>query len=200
MGFTTLIDIIGAMVIGGILLITLFRIQDSAISSFFFYNSDLILQSDLVSIVSVVERDFKRIGYCEKPEKIPDPTKAILSASTNSISFLTDILSSGNIDTITYILGPKSELASSSNPNDRFLYRVVNSTPLKSSMLGIVTEFELIFFNSLRDSISSPVAIPGEIESMQLSIKVENQEAYASEYSDAYWRQVRLASRNLRSR
>lgn len=55
-------------------------------SVLFFPTSDAMEKkggSDLVSIVSVVERDFKRIENCEKPEKIPDPTKAILSASTH---------------------------------------------------------------------------------------------------------------------
>jgi len=98
-----------------------------------------------------------------------------------------------------YYVGPTSELTGTPNPNDRKLYRVLNSDSPKSANLGI-TEFKLTYYNALGNQISFPIAQPGEIFTMQIDIVVENTAAYDEQYSSAFWRQIRLAARNLRNR
>lgn len=142
MGFSTLIDILGATIIGGMLLMILLRINDAAIENTFTYGSDLIVQQNLVSAVELLEYDFRKIGYCQDWTKIPDPSKSIVSADSSSISFLTDVAVSsaqldgdGVVDTLTYYLGPTSELSNTGNPRDRLLYRKTNSSdPLKANL------------------------------------------------------------------
>lgn len=198
MGFSTLIDILGSTVIGGMLLLILLRLNDASVENTYVYGGDLMVQQNLVSVVELLEHDFRKIGYCKDWEKIPDPSKSIIAADSNSITFLTDENNDALVDTMRYYTGPTSELPGTTNPRDRNLYRVVNGKPFYAN-LGI-TEFKMQFFNALGDSINFPVTVPSEIYSMQINITVENTAAYDQNYSTAFWRQIRLAARNLRNR
>jgi hypothetical protein len=213
MGFASLIDLLGSMIVGGLLFIILLRLNETATQNTFNYNGELQVQQNLVSVVQTIEYDFRKIGYCADPDKI-NPTQAILFADTSSITFQTDFptsssnLGDGNVDILQYYLGPTSELANTPNRYDRKLYRVENGSNPKSSNLGI-TEFRIFYFNTVGDTLSCPVANPGEIQTMQINLKVENTAAYHNIYADtahqyqytsAFWRQIRLAARNLKNR
>lgn len=200
MGYSTIIDIIGAMVIGGIMLLTLFRVNDNVVQNFFYYNADFILQRDLVDIILIVEGDLRRIGYCSDPDNLIPPNRTILHADSNAITFVTDLSMDGSLDTVEYRIGTSSDLSGTPNPRDVPLYRIINNTNQLRSMTGVITEFNLVYFDALGVELPFPIVSPGEIATMQLSIKIENAAAINQNYSNAYWRQVRLASKNLKSR
>ena len=199
MGYSTILDIIGSVIIGGLIMLILFRLSDAASQNTYNNGQELTVQTDLTTIVEILENDFRKIGYCEDYSKIPDPSKAIISADSTSISFLIDVNNTGNVDTLHYYIGPTSELSSTPNPNDRLLYRVINGETPKSIALGL-TEFKLLYFDPLGDTLNFPIASPGEIASIQISIQVEDAEAYNNEYVSAFWRQIRLSARNLNNR
>ena len=202
MGFSTLIDILGSTLVGGMLLLILLRLNDASVENTYVYGGELMVQQNLTEVVELLEYDFRKIGYCEDWKKIPDPSKAILSADSTSISFLTDIEPDGVVDEMKYYLGPASELSGTANPKDRMLYRVVNNETPKGANLGI-TQFEMVYFNALGDTIDFPITVPAEIYTMQINITVENTSGYNDDYSvdkSAFWRQIRLAARNLRNR
>ncbi len=199
MGFSVMLDIMGSTIIGGILMMNLFQINNSAVENNYTGNGELIAQTNLATIVEILELDIRKIGYCADWKKIPIPTKAILSADSTSIKYLTDVDSDGIVDTMHYYLGPTSELLSTPNPRDRLLYRVVNSETPVGVNLG-VTQFNLTFFDVLGNLINFPIAVPGEIYTMQIDLTVEDVAAYDEKYSTAYWRQIRLAAKNLRNR
>jgi hypothetical protein len=85
------------------------------------------------------------------------------------------------------------------NPNDKFLYRVTNSDPAIGANLGL-SEFNIKYYDTLGDELSFPITDPGEIHTLQIDLKVENTSGYNGEYTSAFWRQIRLAARNLRNR
>lgn len=199
MGFSTLLDIIGSMIIGGILLSIAWRLSDTATEKTYNNSGDLSLQQNLATIAQMLEYDFRKIGYSADWNKLPDPTKAILYADTSSIKFLTDIDSDGNLDSIRYFLGPTSELTETENPRDRMLYRVLNDEVPGGSNLG-VTEFKMVYYDALGDTIPLPIVNTGEISSIEINVTVENTAAYDTLYSTAYWRQIRLIARNLKNR
>jgi hypothetical protein len=58
----------------------------------------------------------------------------------------------------------------------------------------------MIYFDAIGNVINFPITVPSEIYTMQINITVENTEAYDENYSSAFWRQIRLAARNLRNR
>jgi DMSO/TMAO reductase YedYZ molybdopterin-dependent catalytic subunit len=100
---------------------------------------------------------------------------------------------------MTYFLGPVSELNGTPNPRDRLLYRKINNEIPKEVNLG-VTQFHITYFNTLAKEIPNPITSPEEIYTLQIDIKVENPAAYDNKYSNAFWRQMRLAARNVRNR
>jgi len=199
MGFSTLIDIVGSILIGGVLMIILWRLNDATTQNTYNYSGELALQQNLATTAEVIEYDFRKIGYCADWNKIPDPSKSIVFADSNKIKFLTDIQSDGIVDTMYYYLGPASELSQTENPRDRILYRVVNSESPTGANMGI-TQFKMVYFNALGDTISFPITKPSLIASMEINITVENTAAYDQQYSSAFWRQIRLVARNLRNR
>ena len=199
MGFSTLIDILGSIMIGGILLMILLRLNDSAVQNAFQFNSESITQRNLVEIVQLLEHDFRKIGFCKDWNNFPDPTKAIIRADSTSIKFLSDVDSDKDMDTLSYILSSASVLSQTPNPNDKMLYRQVNSEPLGGSNLG-VTQFRLTYFDSFGAEIPFPILIPSEIYTMQIDLVVEDIVAYNQEYNRVFWRQIRLAARNLGNR
>ncbi|MBM4171112.1 MAG: hypothetical protein FJ214_04495 [Ignavibacteria bacterium] len=199
MGFSTLLDILGSSLIGGILLMILFSVQDTTVKNTYNYGGELIVQQNLVEVVQLLEHDFKKIGYCKDWTQIPDPSVSIISADTSSIRFLTDHNDDGIVDTLRYYLGPTSALTATPNPRDRMLYRVINSQTPGGSNLG-VTRFRLKYFNALGAELSFPITNPGQIYTMEININIESTIAYNNEFSTIYWRQIRLAARNLRNR
>jgi hypothetical protein len=199
MGFTVILDLLGSTIVGGILLMTLFRINGTATENNYTGNGELIAQQNLATIVQILETDFRRIGYCADWQKIPDPTQSILEVDSSMIKYITDVDADGNVDTVKYFLGPTSELLNTPNPRDRFLYRVVNNEKPVGVNLG-VTNFKMEFFNTLGNNLSFPILNPGSIYSMQVDITVEDISAYNEQYATAYWRQIRLAAKNLRNR
>lgn len=199
MGFSDMIDLAGSMLVGGLMMLIIFRMSDSAAENVYNNGGEVILQRNLAVTAEVLERDFRKIGFCSDWSKIPDPSKSILHADSNSIKFLTDVDSDGEVDTMHYYLGPASILVQTANPRDRFLYRVINSEIPAGINLGI-THFKLAYFNALGDTLAFPITIPSEIYTMEINITVENTEAYDQKYSSAFWRQIRLVARNLRNR
>jgi hypothetical protein len=221
MGSQVLIDILASSITFGTLLLMAIRLNGSVSESMQQYNGDLVVQSSIVTAVQMIENDFRKIGYCQIPENLPDPTQAILLADSNRIKFQTDLCDKlhpdgdGIVDVVYYYLGPTSELSMTPNPNDRILYRVVNNEQPKGANLGI-TLFDLKFFSAgnstpYDDTLTFPITgvTLGKISAMRITLKVENMAAaplkyntakFDNQYSSAFWRQVRLVSRNLKDR
>jgi hypothetical protein len=208
MGFSTLIDILGSTLVGGMLLLILFRINDTAVENNYMYGGELVVQQNLVAVVELLEFDFRKIGFCEDWTKLSNPLLYIISADSNSIKFRTDVDSDGNVDSLSYYTGPTSELTETPNPRDKYLYRVINTDTPVGTNLGI-TEFNMIYYDALGAKLSTPVASPDLIQMIEINIRVEdvygydtaNEDKEDSEmYASAFWRQIRLAARNLKNR
>ncbi len=214
MGSQVILDIISSSFVFGTLLVMALRLNGSVTENLETYNGEVIVQDNMCDVVNMIQYDFRKIGYCLDPTQIPDPTKAIIYADTSSIKFYTDLSTAANpygdgvLDIVYYYLGPTSELSMTPNPNDRILYRVVNNAPPKGSNLG-VTKFSLMYFGALNDTLPTPVANPGAIWSMQITVQVQNYSMASLQYNTAkfdnpitqsYWRQMRLVSRNLKNR
>lgn len=199
MGTNVILDIMGSIIIGGILMITLFRISDRATESTYNKTGDLTIQQNIASVVSTLEYDFRKIGYCADWRQIPNPSKSIIFAKSDGIKFLTDVDRDGKVDTMYYYIGPASELIYTANPRDKFLYRVVNNEKPVKVNLG-VTQFDLVYYNVDKEIIPTPVSVLGEIYTIQISVAVEDIEAYDQKYSQVFWRQIRLVAKNLKNR
>lgn len=211
MGSSSIIDIIGSFVVAGILLVMGLRLNAQANETTLVYNGNAILQSDLTALVDMLETDFRKIGYCADWTQIPDPSMSLLLADSNRIKFLTDIPTStkpygdGILDTILYYVGPTSELASTPNPSDRYLYRKVNSQAPYPMNFG-VTQFAFLYFDTDGDTLSFPVMDTKVVYYMQISVAIQSAAPYKQQYMndpsqyDVFWKQIRLVTQNLRNR
>jgi len=199
MGFSSILDILGSTIIGGMLLVIILRLNDAAVQNTYNNSGELSSQQNIATIVQILETDFRKIGFCKDWNKIPIPSRAIIIADSNKRKYLTDIEADGFVDTMYYYIGSTNEILTTPNPRDRYLYRIVNGgLPVKVN-LG-VTEFRLVYFDVRDDTINFPITVPGEIHSMQINVAVENVDAYDNQYSSVFWRQIRLAAQNLKNR
>ncbi len=205
MGSSTMIDMVGSFFIGGVLLLMALRLNASGMETNAVYNSNLILQQNITTLVRMIEEDFRKIGYCQDWRKIPDPSKSIRIADSTRFRFRTDVDNDGTLDSITYFIGPTSELLDTPNPRDRYLYRQVNNTAPNRMNLG-VTQFSLGYRDAENDQLSFPISDPRLVYFMEINVAVETQAPLEQDYMQdttqyqVYWRQIRLLTKNLRNR
>ncbi len=200
MGFSTLIDILGSSIIGGLLLLTLLRLNDQSVKNTYTFGGDLQVQENLTTLVKSIEFDFKNIGYCKKPFEISKlKNNIILYADSVKIRYNTDLISNsypegdGTIDLMEYHYDINTDIPETPNPKDRFLHRVINGTKDTPVNLGI-THFRIQYFDFNGIKLNSPVSDPSQIYTMQIDMQVENTSAYDNEYSTTFWRQIRLVA------
>jgi hypothetical protein len=199
MGTNVILDIIGSIIIAGILMLSIFRVNNSSTEDLYRGSGNLVAQTNLATVVQILETDFRKIGYCSDWKQIPVPTEAILSADSISIRYLTDVDKNGIVDTMFYYFDPLTDIPGTPNPRDRFLYSVVNGETPVGVNLG-VTQYRMEFFNSLGTKLSFPITDPREIYTMQIDITAEDVAAYDEKYQTIFWRQIRMAARNLFNR
>ena len=199
MGMNVILDILGSVIIGSILMLSIFRVHTSSTEDMYRGSSNLVAQTNLATVVQILETDFRKIGYCADWEKIPIPTEAIFYADSNDIRYLTDVDQNGDVDTVRYYFDYATDIPETPNPRDRFLYRIVNSEAPAGVNLG-VTQFKMEYFNALGSELTFPISNPREIYTMQIDITVEDVAAFDQKYQTVFWRQIRMAARNLFNR
>lgn len=203
MGSTTLIDIIGSMLIGGLLLVTALRMNDNATRNTFESQENVTVQQNLTSLVQTLEQDFRRIGYRQGGNPAPD--SCVLYGRSDSVVFVGDMNDDGSMDTVTWYI-KKTPIANCANPNARMLVRMDRNkgvTVVDSGNLG-VTLFSIGYYNGFMEAIGTPFIFPAYPPPvlMQVSLMVQPTAAYDTAYSTnfAFWTETRLVSRNLTAR
>jgi hypothetical protein len=132
-----LIDLIGSSFIGGILLLLILKLnlysQNTSISS----DSELRIQQNAKTLAEIINYDLRKVGYNYN-------NTAIVTADSNKIKFYADMnepgtAGYGTIDVVEYFLSSPSKAASTTNPKDVVLTRVLNGTDtLSGPSLGLV--------------------------------------------------------------
>ncbi len=207
MGSTVLIDIIGSMLIGGLLLLSALRMNETATKNTYQSQENLTVQQNMTAIIQTIQQDFRRIGYCKNPSLTSNPAYYILYGTADSIVFAADLYDCGTLNTVKWWLG-----ASIKTPNPDTMWmlcrKVDNGTTLDAN-LGI-TQFSMVYLDASNAIIPPPYVAgvtPRIPQLIQLTIRIEPTAAYAEPtalYRDtaytqnfAYWRQTRLVSRNI---
>lgn len=85
---STLIDIMGAVVIGGILLLVAMTAMDSGLQSFINSNADAIVQNELADLSRIMQHDLRKMGY-SIPEAASD--SIIQIAQPGRLKFITNL-------------------------------------------------------------------------------------------------------------
>ncbi len=209
MGNSTILDIVGAVVIGGLVLLGIITLNKSSSEKASDVRGEVISQQNLVSLVELIEHDFSRIGYCENVDSIMASEDMIISADSTKITFWTDLSLSktnfrgdGTRDKLTYELGPL--VNETPNPDDRVLYRYANSGSKDASNMG-VTKFKIHYYDNLNNILSFPVDTK-KIAKLSIELKIEDPYGYDTEnpnkthfekYPTMYWKQIKVTVKNL---
>lgn len=196
MGFSTIIDILSATIIGGIILLNLLKLNENVYQAEVTTMLDVNLQVEVVNVANAIESDFNKIGYCADPENINDLSKVTV-ADTSSIKIVYDVDKDGNYDTVYYYVSNTDLLNGTPNPRDRILYRQVNSE-IPFMVSNRIVDFNLKYLDSIYDTLTTPLASPGLATYIKIAFRVEDPFAYDQQYNEAYWRRLTVTAKNLK--
>lgn len=191
-----MLDILGSTFIGGIILLLILKLnlysQNVSIGS----DTELKLQQNAKTLAEILDYDFRKVGY-------NFDSTAIITADSTYIKFYADMnepgtTGYGNVDVVEYFLSSPSKAASTTNPRDIVLTRVLNSTDtLGGPSLGLV---KLRF--SYYDQKFSQTAVLDSIKYIKAEFWVESLDPIEvnfksqADYPFTYW-EMTINPRNI---
>jgi len=210
---TTIMDIAFSIFIGGTIILIILNANFTVREIWAYYTSEYMVNQTLINLSQVLEAELRNMGA-----GIEENGETILEAKDTSIQFRFIPDGSTTEQKVKYFKGSRSELASTDNPNDAYLYRQVNSnTP---QPIGIVSKFQIRYLqnmveaDSLGNIIFDGVAYlenpePSNVQMVEITLEVQNPYSMMSltdeniedpnkRYAMGVWKQTRLASHNLR--
>ncbi len=170
---TQIQDIIGSIIIGGIILLMLMTFNGNVMESAGLQTFKTTLQGNLTTFSDIVEHDFRKMGY-----RVAYPQdSAIVYADTTSITFKGDFNDDGTLDSIRYWFDP-TPVPGISNPHIGVLLRQFGNGQPQRFYLGM-TRFTMRYYD-YRDTLlaDNPVANPSDIKSIRLFVSIESSERY----------------------
>jgi hypothetical protein len=197
---SVMLDIIYATILGAVITMIIINANLVINQTSASYNSDVRIQQMLLTTAQVLESEFRNIGC----GVAVDSSLKIYAGGTSEIAFRMAFSPNPNapVSTIKYFSGPTSDLSNTENPLDRFLYRQQNADDPQP--IGVVTRFQLHYFDRINDTLPTPVAELSDIALVEVTIEVQSPNAaYIDQdgtrrFSSALWKQTRLASQNLK--
>ena len=171
------ITLLGSIIITSLLFVNVLNYQSEFKEHTFRQTNTLIVQNIAIGIIEVMEHDFHNIGFGVNGT-------AFAIADSNLISYYVDLGADGTVDSVTYFISDTTAAATTPNPLDKILYRVVNNQPLNDAALG-VTHFRLRYF----DHIGIETNDLDAITTIEVSLEVQNTIDYDGQYSRFFCRE-----------
>ncbi len=169
---TTMLDIIGATVIAGMVMIIIFGVTANLNQTLYTSTFSLNVQTSTVSLARTIEYDFYKIGY--NVNKTIDT--CITYADTNQIHFKTDLLNTGSaVNRIIYRSG--TLINWTRNPRDRVFIRRQDNSQINAEV-G-VTNFNLTYYDINGSKISTPITHKdslAKIKQIKVKLYIESPE------------------------
>lgn len=187
-----IIDIIGATLIVGIILMAIFGMNMNLNQATYNKTFSLITQTNCVTLARMFEYDLLKIGYHVPKDSAYTPPKnlSILGAKSDSIVIRADLRDAGTINTVSYYVGQPSALGTTKNPRDRMLYRVEDGNVIAAN-IGL-TSLTFKYYN--KDEFATTAV--ESIRSINIKFTVESPEPVDTTYAAAFW-QKKLYPKNL---
>lgn len=181
---SVLLDIFASTIIGGLIMLMLLNFNIFQSNTRFSSDSELQLQQNAKTLAEIINYDLRKIGY-------EYSNTSFVEADSERISFFSDIDRNGSVDLVSYFLGDTSEPNETTNPNDRILYRVVNSDTIKGPSLGL-TKAKFSYL----DEIFVETTTFSDIKYVRAELWIESIEPVGEEYLFTYW-EITINPRNL---
>jgi len=181
-----ILDLVGSFIVGGLLLLTLFRAQSNLVQRSDERAMDLIVQGNMATLVEILQHDVRKMGF-----SVPDSVDAVSAADSTSLTFLADLDADGSIETVSYSVSDTSAASGTENPRDRLFFHRENGLPVEGMTMG-VTNFHLTYL----DSSGSETTTPAQIRAIEIEITLESLYPYGDRYARAAWEGT-IRPRNL---
>ena len=181
----TLLDILGASFVGGMVLLIVVNIYIFSSQKRIASSADLRLQQNAKTLAEILNNDLRKVGY--KHSK-----NAIITAEQKKFSFYADVDSNGTVDQVTYLLSDSTQALGTKNPHDIVLYRVVDGDTSKGPSLGL-TKLNFHYRNTSGDLTS----VIDSIKYINVEMWIETTEPVDdSTYPFTYW-EMNVNPRNI---
>ena len=176
---------IGTFLIAGIFILSILGMNFQLLETNALNNMQTMAQKNVAEVASIIEFDLRKAGY-----GVPSATTSILAISDTTIRFLADIDQNGTPDTLNYCLSSRLDAASTENPNDRYLYRSVNSS---ENDVGIgLTDLRFVFYSATGNQTTNM----DSIRTIKVGFTVQTLFAYSGQYGSASW-SSQISPKNL---
>jgi len=174
------ITLIASIVIGGMVLVSFQQFNQDVSRDLQLDTLDHIAYGNMDAVVQLIDYDFSRIGY-----GVNDPHQSIITyATATDVRYVLDGDGNGVVETMRYYLSTTTDVvaASTPNPNDKVLYRVVNDGTAEVISTGM-TEFKVLYY----DSTGKATADLAAIRSLVVSLTIEGDYGADSQYPKFVW-------------
>jgi hypothetical protein len=185
-------DIIGSVVIGGIIVMMMLSFNSSVMEGSVNQTFNSIVQSNVTSLTEMIEYDFRKMGY--RVGTIHD--SAIVYADSVRILMKGDLDNDHVVENVAYFLDVAGR-SGHVNPRSRILYRQVNGGAAQKINLG-VTRFHLAYYDFNDKLITeNPVKAPSAIKALRIAVTVESTSPIDESYAGGTWERT-ITPKNLR--
>lgn len=177
---SNMLDIVGSVVLFGILVVTIGRVQTNLNTAMYANSFTQITQRNAVEFARQLESDITKIGFHVDSEKIKE-------ADSTSIKFMSDYLNDGTIDEIEYWIGDTSDAHATPNPLDFPIYR--KDADGQIEQLWGTTYFNLRYYNMAYAKMPTPVpsdSLP-KIYAIWVTFIMEGREPAGSAIDTTYY-------------
>lgn len=181
----TVLDILGAVFIGGLVMFGYFNFNIYTSTQRISTGQEHQLYQNSVVLAEMLNYDLRRIGYGYSGV-------SIIEANEKSLSFYSDIDTNGVVDVVKIsLVTPNATKSNEINPNLKILARSVNGNSSEGPSLGLVN---LKF--SYRDVTGKTTNVLSEIKYIRAEIWVEGLLPVEKEYPRTYW-EMTIKPRNI---
>jgi hypothetical protein len=196
MGYATILDIIGSVIMGGIVLTSLLNTNVNTVQNTYSYGGDVTVQKYLADAVDTIDSDFRKIGYSSILTTVLNPTQVIILADTTKIKFLSDVNNNGTIDTVYYYLG------TTNGTSNQVLYRMThdNVSNAVTVLFPGVTILYFAYYDSSGNKLSCPVSSTVKIAKINISLQMQTAQPYNGAYVTTNWNGTKRVAVNIMNR
>jgi hypothetical protein len=187
MGSYSLLQIVGSTIIGGLFVLMLFRYNAVVVEKNHRYNTQNIVQKNMIELNKLIRTDLNKIGFCLDKTNSNILNNPFVEATDSSLAFKTDVAVSkfdpfgdGITDIVKYYTGGK--VTETPNLKDKYLFRSVNGgTPLELNY-G-VTKFSFKYYDKDGNLLSTPIADLKKIAIVEYQVTLEDVYGYNYQYN-----------------
>jgi hypothetical protein len=191
---SSIIDMITAAVIFGVLALTVARVQSNINVSSYQNQYNVTVQTNAVELARQIEWDFTKIGHRVAGQKI-------LLADTTEIRFVANLDNLTTTNSVRYDVGDKSQCLTTSNLRDFPLFRIQDGKTVKQNW-GL-TSFRISYYGDANVKIPTPITSASDlarIHSIDIAFQLESPEPVISQrdttWAAASWEKT-IIPRNL---